>query len=219
MVMLPSSWSVTELFCLNASVQPTQPGPLCAGWQGVTDTLSNLLVTVLPDEPCHGDKSIFCQMDVLARYCSIPGYHKLCCESCGRRSPSSLPPESAQTEEEHLRFGSASQLLGTLTANATATARRHGLPKPGPGKHGSAKASRPAKAGQHAAAGPTRAPLRKATAPPNGKPPRQRVGRSRRLAAMAPASLAAGHERSHGEGQRSGEVTGESGRANTEGER
>ncbi|KAL0178889.1 hypothetical protein M9458_024331, partial [Cirrhinus mrigala] len=28
-------------------------------------------------EPCLGDKSIFCQMEVLARYCSIPGYHKL----------------------------------------------------------------------------------------------------------------------------------------------
>ncbi|KFU90053.1 A disintegrin and metalloproteinase with thrombospondin motifs 14, partial [Chaetura pelagica] len=33
-------------------------------------------------EPCLGDKSIFCQMEVLARYCSIPGYNKLCCESC-----------------------------------------------------------------------------------------------------------------------------------------
>ncbi|XP_032863647.2 A disintegrin and metalloproteinase with thrombospondin motifs 3 isoform X2 [Tyto alba] len=43
------------------------------------------------DEPCMGDKSIFCQMEVLARYCSIPGYHKLCCESCSRRS-STLPP-------------------------------------------------------------------------------------------------------------------------------
>uniref|UniRef100_A0A8D2MZY4 ADAM metallopeptidase with thrombospondin type 1 motif 3 n=1 Tax=Zonotrichia albicollis TaxID=44394 RepID=A0A8D2MZY4_ZONAL len=31
----------------------------------------------LADEPCLGDKSIFCQMEVLARYCSIPGYHKL----------------------------------------------------------------------------------------------------------------------------------------------
>lgn len=38
------------------------------------------------DEPCLGDKSIFCQMEVLARYCSIPGYHKLCCESCNRKS-------------------------------------------------------------------------------------------------------------------------------------
>uniref|UniRef100_A0A8C3UJ12 ADAM metallopeptidase with thrombospondin type 1 motif 3 n=1 Tax=Catharus ustulatus TaxID=91951 RepID=A0A8C3UJ12_CATUS len=43
------------------------------------------------DEPCLGDKSIFCQMEVLARYCSIPGYHKLCCESCSRRSSSSFP--------------------------------------------------------------------------------------------------------------------------------
>jgi len=50
-----------------------------------------------------GDKSIFCQMEVLARYCSIPGYNKLCCESCSKRS-STLPPpfltEAAETEEE-----------------------------------------------------------------------------------------------------------------------
>ncbi|XP_051897412.1 LOW QUALITY PROTEIN: A disintegrin and metalloproteinase with thrombospondin motifs 14-like [Pristis pectinata] len=45
-------------------------------------------------EPCLGDKSIFCQMEVLARYCSIPGYRKLCCESCKERSPTSLPPFS-----------------------------------------------------------------------------------------------------------------------------
>ncbi|XP_061319286.1 A disintegrin and metalloproteinase with thrombospondin motifs 3 isoform X3 [Pezoporus flaviventris] len=55
------------------------------------------------DEPCLGDKSIFCQMEVLARYCSIPGYNKLCCESCGKRS-STLPPpiltEVAAAEEE-----------------------------------------------------------------------------------------------------------------------
>ncbi|XP_015131889.1 A disintegrin and metalloproteinase with thrombospondin motifs 3 isoform X2 [Gallus gallus] len=55
------------------------------------------------DEPCMGDKSIFCQMEVLARYCSIPGYNKLCCESCSKRS-STLPPpfltEAAETEEE-----------------------------------------------------------------------------------------------------------------------
>ncbi|KAK2876035.1 hypothetical protein Q8A67_020131 [Cirrhinus molitorella] len=52
------------------------------------------------DEPCLGDKSIFCQMEVLARYCSIPGYHKLCCESCNRKlgfstvSPDVHPPFS-----------------------------------------------------------------------------------------------------------------------------
>uniref|UniRef100_A0A671NXH0 A disintegrin and metalloproteinase with thrombospondin motifs 14-like n=1 Tax=Sinocyclocheilus anshuiensis TaxID=1608454 RepID=A0A671NXH0_9TELE len=47
-----------------------------------------------PDEPCLGDKSIFCQMEVLARYCSIPGYQKLCCESCNRRMAfSTLSPD------------------------------------------------------------------------------------------------------------------------------
>lgn len=50
-----------------------------------------------------GDKSIFCQMEVLARYCSIPGYNKLCCESCSKRSSTPPPPfltEAAETEEE-----------------------------------------------------------------------------------------------------------------------
>lgn len=37
------------------------------------------------NEPCLRDKSIFCQMEVLAQYCSIPGYNKLCCESCNKR--------------------------------------------------------------------------------------------------------------------------------------
>ncbi|KAK7934481.1 hypothetical protein WMY93_005377 [Mugilogobius chulae] len=85
------------------------------------------------DEPCNGDKSIFCQMEVLARYCSIPGYNKLCCESCSRRSGAvSLFSEAAETED-HVRFGSASQLLETLTASAANSSRA--------GKQGSNKAS------------------------------------------------------------------------------
>lgn len=42
-------------------------------------------------------------MEVLARYCSIPGYKKLCCESCSKHS-STIPPsflsEAAETEED-----------------------------------------------------------------------------------------------------------------------
>ncbi|XP_072881369.1 A disintegrin and metalloproteinase with thrombospondin motifs 14 isoform X3 [Hemitrygon akajei] len=49
---------------------------------------------ILTKEPCLGDKSIFCQMEVLARYCSIPGYRKLCCVSCKERNPNSPPPVS-----------------------------------------------------------------------------------------------------------------------------
>uniref|UniRef100_A0AAY5EK41 ADAM metallopeptidase with thrombospondin type 1 motif, 14 n=1 Tax=Electrophorus electricus TaxID=8005 RepID=A0AAY5EK41_ELEEL len=45
----------------------------------------SLPLSFLSDEPCLGDKSIFCQMEILARYCSIPGYNKLCCESCNKK--------------------------------------------------------------------------------------------------------------------------------------
>ncbi|KAL0192404.1 hypothetical protein M9458_010700, partial [Cirrhinus mrigala] len=72
-------------------------------------------------EPCGGDKSIFCQMEVLARYCSIPGYNKLCCESCSKRSGTFAPLHEAAKTEEELRFGSASQLLETLTASVNGT--------------------------------------------------------------------------------------------------
>lgn len=36
----------------------------------------------LSEDHCQGDKSMFCRMEVLSRYCSIPGYNKLCCKSC-----------------------------------------------------------------------------------------------------------------------------------------
>ncbi|XP_006791172.1 A disintegrin and metalloproteinase with thrombospondin motifs 14 isoform X2 [Neolamprologus brichardi] len=45
----------------------------------------NPVQKISSNEPCLGDKSIFCQMEVLARYCSIPGYYKLCCESCDKK--------------------------------------------------------------------------------------------------------------------------------------
>lgn len=62
-----------------------------------------------------GDRSIFCRMEVLDRYCSIPGYHRLCCESCIKKAsgpnaslaslptlstPGSLLPEPKATQED-----------------------------------------------------------------------------------------------------------------------
>uniref|UniRef100_A0AAZ3PC58 ADAM metallopeptidase with thrombospondin type 1 motif, 3 n=1 Tax=Oncorhynchus tshawytscha TaxID=74940 RepID=A0AAZ3PC58_ONCTS len=72
------------------------------------------------DEPCNGDKSIFCQMEVLVRYCSIPGYNKLCCDSCSRRrgTLSPLLVEAAEMDQE-VRFAAASQLLETQSLNET----------------------------------------------------------------------------------------------------
>uniref|UniRef100_A0A8C2ZFY6 ADAM metallopeptidase with thrombospondin type 1 motif 14 n=1 Tax=Cyclopterus lumpus TaxID=8103 RepID=A0A8C2ZFY6_CYCLU len=65
------------------------PGKIQINVEMSTYFLSIPLVLPSPllslDEPCLGDKSIFCQMEVLARYCSIPGYNKLCCESCNKK--------------------------------------------------------------------------------------------------------------------------------------
>lgn len=40
----------------------------------------------LSEEHCQGDKSMFCRMEVLSRYCSLPSYNKLCCKSCNTYS-------------------------------------------------------------------------------------------------------------------------------------
>ncbi|XP_041864822.1 A disintegrin and metalloproteinase with thrombospondin motifs 2-like isoform X2 [Melanotaenia boesemani] len=34
---------------------------------------------------CHGDRSVFCRMEVLSRYCSINGYRQMCCKSCSEK--------------------------------------------------------------------------------------------------------------------------------------
>ncbi|NXX22808.1 ATS14 metalloproteinase, partial [Podargus strigoides] len=67
-------------------------------------------------EPCLGDKSIFCQMEVLARYCSIPGYNKLCCESCGKKASSATdsPPTTGPSAP-----------LGTTTPSPAPPFSRH----------------------------------------------------------------------------------------------
>ncbi|KAK2849224.1 hypothetical protein Q5P01_009058 [Channa striata] len=31
---------------------------------------------------CHGDRSIFCRMQVLKRHCSLPEFQRMCCKSC-----------------------------------------------------------------------------------------------------------------------------------------
>lgn len=41
------------------------------------------------EEPCSGDKSYFCRLEILARYCSKTGYSRLCCKSCNSSLPKS----------------------------------------------------------------------------------------------------------------------------------
>ncbi|XP_068613342.1 A disintegrin and metalloproteinase with thrombospondin motifs 3-like [Brachionichthys hirsutus] len=133
------------------NVRPCRPGP-CHG-------------SSISDEPCNGDKSIFCQMEVLARYCSIPGYNKLCCESCSKRSGTlSLFAEAAETEE-HVRFGSATQLLETLTASAAVNSARGAKQMTGKGAGTKGKAGK-----QVTTPGPVKTTQAKATTAPKRVP-------------------------------------------------
>ncbi|XP_058045217.1 A disintegrin and metalloproteinase with thrombospondin motifs 14 [Ahaetulla prasina] len=64
------------------------------------ETVKHPVSKVSSKASCLGDKSVFCQMEVLARYCSIPGYHKLCCESCSKKVITTQPPGVDRTARE-----------------------------------------------------------------------------------------------------------------------
>ncbi|KAM9356746.1 A disintegrin and metalloproteinase with thrombospondin motifs 2 [Symphorus nematophorus] len=43
---------------------------------------------------CHGDRSMFCRMEVLKRYCSLPDFQRMCCKSCSNVTITELLPNS-----------------------------------------------------------------------------------------------------------------------------
>ncbi|XP_053317615.1 A disintegrin and metalloproteinase with thrombospondin motifs 3 [Spea bombifrons] len=96
-------WSECSVSCgegIEVRQVLCRAGDQCEGEK--PESVRDCNLTPCNDEPCLGDKSIFCQMEVLARYCSIPGYNKLCCESCSKRSTQTPPflTEAAETEDE-----------------------------------------------------------------------------------------------------------------------
>lgn len=137
----------------------------------------------LSDEPCNGDKSIFCQMEVLARYCSIPGYNKLCCDSCSKRIGAQSMFAEAAEMEEHIRFGSASQLLETLSASVHANGTRSGKQVSGKGS------STTGNAAKHVTPAPLKKTSSKNTTAPR-RVPRHMVLTDRKLPAMAASPMA-----------------------------
>ncbi|KAM4727217.1 A disintegrin and metalloproteinase with thrombospondin motifs 2-like [Anableps anableps] len=97
-----------QVACLNpegspgncSDLQPTATRPCqalpCNGDQKNALTLwlskSNLnfpAPQVSPRQRCRGDRSVFCRMEALSRYCSISGYRQMCCKSCSERNISS----------------------------------------------------------------------------------------------------------------------------------
>uniref|UniRef100_A0AAV2LGY8 PLAC domain-containing protein n=1 Tax=Knipowitschia caucasica TaxID=637954 RepID=A0AAV2LGY8_KNICA len=80
---------------------------------------------------CEKDTSIFCKMDVLTRYCSIPGYNRLCCQSCGKKDtldPSGTPPSPSPTLTHSLPPTLPPTLTHSLTTPQTTTVPHRHLP-------------------------------------------------------------------------------------------
>uniref|UniRef100_A0A3B4TIC2 ADAM metallopeptidase with thrombospondin type 1 motif 2 n=3 Tax=Seriola dumerili TaxID=41447 RepID=A0A3B4TIC2_SERDU len=46
---------------------------------------------------CHGDRSVFCRMEMLKRYCSLPDFQRMCCKSCSNVTIAEPPPNSRST--------------------------------------------------------------------------------------------------------------------------
>uniref|UniRef100_A0A8C9S0A9 ADAM metallopeptidase with thrombospondin type 1 motif 14 n=1 Tax=Scleropages formosus TaxID=113540 RepID=A0A8C9S0A9_SCLFO len=89
----PETILICTLSPCPGNVCPRTPNSRCETPENVTlrdegpsqNEPETHVTKISSNEPCLGDKSIFCQMEVLARYCSIPGYSKLCCDSCGKK--------------------------------------------------------------------------------------------------------------------------------------
>ncbi|KAM9332791.1 A disintegrin and metalloproteinase with thrombospondin motifs 2-like [Pholidichthys leucotaenia] len=58
---------------------------------------------------CRGDRSAFCRMAVLNRYCSIAGYRQMCCKSCNEGNFSSS--SNLNTSSHLVTFSSSSPLV------------------------------------------------------------------------------------------------------------
>ncbi|CAL1572512.1 unnamed protein product [Knipowitschia caucasica] len=54
------------------------------------------------NQRCRGDRSVFCQMEVLTRYCSLPGYRVMCCVSCAKLTNTTLTSNTTVTSNATL---------------------------------------------------------------------------------------------------------------------
>uniref|UniRef100_A0A7N8X386 A disintegrin and metalloproteinase with thrombospondin motifs 2-like n=1 Tax=Mastacembelus armatus TaxID=205130 RepID=A0A7N8X386_9TELE len=81
---------------------------------------------------CRGDRSAFCQMEVLSRYCSIAGYRQMCCKSCseGNFSSTNLSDFIYVEYDEYDEYSSyeepsiSSDVIPTTTTPTTTTTTR-----------------------------------------------------------------------------------------------
>ncbi|XP_074503601.1 A disintegrin and metalloproteinase with thrombospondin motifs 2-like isoform X2 [Sebastes fasciatus] len=68
---------------------------------------------------CHGDRSVFCRMEVLKRYCSLPEYQRMCCKSCSNVTITEPLPNSTSTSTSILPRVTTPPSTSTLSSDFT----------------------------------------------------------------------------------------------------
>ncbi|XP_043332633.1 A disintegrin and metalloproteinase with thrombospondin motifs 14 isoform X6 [Cervus canadensis] len=132
---------------------------------GPVDPINKISSTEL----CVRDRSIFCQTEELDRYCSIPGFHRLCCESCTKKTlsldpglasppplstpgspfsapvapPDAVEPSVGPTGSDHRQRDQPTPLPGPLGTSAPVTQSDFAPQKPTPTAFRDTSASAP----------------------------------------------------------------------------
>ncbi|XP_040005623.1 A disintegrin and metalloproteinase with thrombospondin motifs 2 isoform X2 [Xiphias gladius] len=73
---------------------------------------------------CRGDRSAFCRMEVLSRYCSIAGYRQMCCKSCSEVNISNSDNPSSLSNTNLPITNSSLWISTTETVNSASTSTR-----------------------------------------------------------------------------------------------
>uniref|UniRef100_A0A6Q2YKU5 ADAM metallopeptidase with thrombospondin type 1 motif 2 n=1 Tax=Esox lucius TaxID=8010 RepID=A0A6Q2YKU5_ESOLU len=78
--------------CPRGSSDLNKNGNILIQWLSRPDPDSPYQRNSSRKQRCHGDRSVFCRMEVLIRYCALPGYKRMCCKSCSN-VPDATPPQ------------------------------------------------------------------------------------------------------------------------------
>ncbi|CAB1416905.1 unnamed protein product [Pleuronectes platessa] len=96
--------------CPKGSSDLNKNGNILIQWLSPPKTNSNY-PKISSRQRCHGDRSLFCRMEVLKRYCALPDIQRMCCKSCSNVTIPEPPPNSSSSLEPSREHFSSSTSL------------------------------------------------------------------------------------------------------------
>ncbi|TNM84399.1 hypothetical protein fugu_008577 [Takifugu bimaculatus] len=80
---------------------------------------------------CRADRSVFCRMEALNRYCSNPGYRQMCCKSCSKVNISNSNWENPSNSSNSNSTGKIPTITRALVSTVESMTSRSSLLEPG----------------------------------------------------------------------------------------